>query len=112
MSHDAHAAAGGFPKPHFKEYFVILGVLTVLTLAELGVVYLESMIGKGLVVGALVALAISKAAIVGLYYMHLKHETRVLKWVVFGPLTLPFIYAVILIAEATWRLLNVHQSAA
>ena len=106
MSHDAHAATQGFPKPHYKEYFVILGVLTALTAVELGLVPFRETLGNTVYAGALIALAISKAAFVGLFYMHLKHETNVLRWVVAVPLALPFVYALILIAEAGWRLLN------
>ena len=105
MSHDAHAATDGFPKPHYREYWIIFGTLSVLTLAELGVVYLRATIGAGLVGGALVAMAIAKAMLVGLFFMHLKHETNVLRWTVAVPLALPFIYALVLISEATWRLL-------
>ena len=53
---------------------------------------------------AIVALAIAKAALVGLYYMHLKHETAWLQWTVAVPLAMPAIYALILVAEAAWRL--------
>ena len=110
MSHDAHAATDGFPKPHYREYMAIFGLLTLLTIAELGVVYLEDHIGKVMVVSALCAMAIAKAALVGLFFMHLKHETKVLRWTVFGPLTIPFFYAVVLIAEAGWRLLHAAPS--
>ena len=111
MSHDAHASTDGFPKPHYKEYWVIFGALSILTLAELGVVYLEATIGKGLVVSALVAMAIAKAMLVGLFFMHLKHETNVLRWTVAVPLALPFVYALVLIAEAMWRLLYANPNA-
>ena len=53
---------------------------------------------------ALVGLALTKAAIVALFYMHLKHETRVLKFTVAIPLAAPTIYALVLISEAAWRL--------
>ena len=44
------------------------------------------------------------AAIVGLFYMHLKHETRILKLTVAIPMATPMVYALVLIAEAAWRL--------
>lgn len=87
-----------------REYGVIFGLLTVLTALEVGVVYVPG-IAKPLLVSALVVLAAAKASLVGLFFMHLKHETRVLRLTVLIPMTLPAIYAVILIGEAVWRLL-------
>jgi cytochrome c oxidase subunit 4 len=85
-----------------KEYWVVFLVLTVLTALEVGVVYVPG-ISKGLLVSALVLLAVAKAAFVMLFYMHLKHETKVLKLTVMAPFALPALYAFVLIAEAGWR---------
>jgi caa(3)-type oxidase subunit IV len=51
----------------------------------------------------LIGLAVTKAACVGLYYMHLKHETRALRLTVALPLAAPPFYALVLIGEAAWR---------
>lgn len=106
MAHDAHAAAAERPHPHYKEYWVIIGILTALTVLEVGLAAesIRAALGPGLFVSGMVFLAIAKAGLVGLFFMHLKHETRVMRWTVIGPLTLPFIYAAILMAEALWRL--------
>ena len=85
-----------------KEYWVIFAVLTVLTIIEVGVAYAP--ISKPLMASALILLAVSKAAIVGLFYMHLKHETTIMKWSIAVPLATPAVYAVVLMAEAHWRL--------
>ena len=61
-------------------------------------------INHSLMALALVSLALTKAAIVGLYYMHLKHETRILKLTVAIPVAAPAVYALVLISEAAWRL--------
>jgi cytochrome c oxidase subunit IV len=87
-----------------KEYAAIFVALTVLTLVEVGVVYVPG-IAKPLLVSALCGLALVKAALVGLFYMHLRHETRVLQLTVAIPLATPVLYAVVLIAEAAWRML-------
>jgi caa(3)-type oxidase subunit IV len=87
-----------------RQYWVIWLYLLVLTVVEVGLVYVPG-IPKGLLVSALFALAIAKAALVGLFYMHLKHETRVLRWSVAIPLATPVVYAAVLVAEASWRLL-------
>lgn len=86
-----------------KQYWFIWLYLLVLTLAEVGVASAQGL-GKGLAVSALLLLAVVKAALVGLYYMHLVHETNVLKWTVALPMVSPVLYAVVLIAEAGWRL--------
>ena len=85
-----------------KEYWVIFAVLAVLTLLEVGVTMVHG-IPKGLMVSALVALALTKAGLVGLFYMHLKHETKILKLTVAIPLATPMVYALVLIAEAAAR---------
>jgi cytochrome c oxidase subunit 4 len=68
-------------EPNYMAVFYWLGVLTI---AELVVIYLP--ISK-LVIGALlVLLALSKASLVALYYMHLKFEKRTLGAIALTPL--------------------------
>jgi caa(3)-type oxidase subunit IV len=55
------------------------------------------------VVVALVLIAIAKASLIALFYMHLRYETRVLRATVFAPLLAPGLYGIVLIAEAGWR---------
>ena len=86
-----------------KQYWVIFVYLLVLTVLEVGLVYIPGL-GKGLMVSGLLLLAITKAALVGLFFMHLKHETKILKLTVAIPMASPALYAVVLIAEAAWRL--------
>ena len=107
--HAGHAAAAHAPgaahghKPNIKEYMIIFAVLTALTVLEVVIAQIPG-ISKKLLAVALVGLAVTKAGIVGLYYMHLKSETRVLKLTVALPLAAPTIYAIVLMAEAAWRL--------
>ncbi len=86
-----------------KQYWFIWLYLLVLTLAEVGVAYVPG-IAKALMVSALLLLAVVKASLVGLFFMHLGRETRVLRWSVAVPMASPILYAVVLIAEAGWRL--------
>jgi cytochrome c oxidase subunit 4 len=83
-----------------KEYFVIFVLLTILTGIEVAIA--KSTTGNTKIVG-LIGLAVSKAALVALFYMHLKSETRSLKTIIAVPLAFPFIYALVLIAEAAAR---------
>ncbi len=84
------------------QYVVVFVVLGVLTLVELGVVR-TSGISKTAVIVALVALAVAKASLIALFYMHLRFETRILRLTVLGPLLAPAAYGIILIAEAATR---------
>jgi cytochrome c oxidase subunit IV len=102
----AHPRAEGVPVPRSAvnrtQYLVVFAVLGLLTLVELGVVRTPG-IARPAVVVALVTLAIAKAALIALYYMHLRFETRFLRATVLGPLVAPAIYGLVLIAEAGTR---------
>jgi cytochrome c oxidase subunit 4 len=99
-SHDH--SAHGHHAPNRKEYWKIFVVLLVLTVLEVVVAQLPG-IGKTTLGFLLVAMALAKAAIVALFYMHLKHETKVLRFWVAIPFAAPAVYALALIADAAWR---------
>jgi cytochrome c oxidase subunit IV len=103
--HGAHgdAVAHGGHKVDRREYWIIFGVLFALTVLEVAVAQIPG-INHSLMVLALVSLAVTKAACVGLFYMHLKHETKIMKMTVFLPFTAPAVYALVLIGDAAWRL--------
>ncbi len=86
-----------------KEYWVIFSMLFVLTVLEVGVVFVPG-IAKAMLISALVLMAVVKAGLVGLFFMHLNHETQMIRWGVIAAMAVPFFYAVVLIAEALWRL--------
>lgn len=88
---------------HRREYGFIFIWLTALTALEVGVVYLP--IAKALMVTGLIGLALAKATLVALFYMHLKSETQIFRRVIGYCLAIPAVYAVVLIAEAGWRML-------
>ena len=87
-----------------KLYWQIFGALFALTVLEVGVAYLKGAIGITAVAIALILMAVAKAGLVGLFYMHLSHETKALKLTVLIPMLTPGFYALVLIAEAVWRL--------
>jgi cytochrome c oxidase subunit 4 len=68
-------------------YYRIFGILTVLTIAEIAWVYIVPG-HRMLLAGGLGVMAAAKAALVGLYYMHLKYEGKLLWVVALFPLTL------------------------
>ncbi len=84
-----------------KEYFVIFVWLFVLTILEVAVVKFE--LGKLATATALVGLAVTKAVMVALFYMHLKTERKPLKLLVLIPMCIPVVYALILCIEAAVR---------
>jgi len=84
-----------------KQYLVVAVVLTVFTGLEIGVVYTG--MARTLVIAALIGLAVSKALAVALYYMHLKHETKYLRYVLGIPMLFPPLYAVVLMLEAAFH---------
>ncbi len=84
-----------------KEYGFIFLVLTVLTALEVGVVYMH--IGRIGLITSLIGLAVTKAFLVGWFFMHLKSDSKSMKLTVAIPFMFPALYAFVLIAEATWR---------
>jgi len=90
---------------HRGQYVLTFLVLGVLTLVEIGVARTSGIPRPALVV-ALVALAVAKAALIALFYMHLRFETRILRLTVLVPLLAPAAYGVILIAEAGTKVLR------
>ena len=85
-----------------RSYLLIFLVLALLTALEVGVTY--SGMNKRAMIWLLISMAVSKAALVALFFMHLKSETRGLRLSVLIPISLPALYALILVAETSWRL--------
>ena len=75
----AHAPHGAVEQHDGPSYIAVFIYLTLLTAAELGVYGLG--LPKTVMVGALVALALTKAALVAMFFMHLATELKGL-WVV------------------------------
>jgi cytochrome c oxidase subunit IV len=99
----AESSAGRVPAAHdLSPYLVAFAVLVVLTLVELGVVRNGAISHRAAVV-ALIGIAIAKAALIALFYMHLRYETRILRLTVLGPLVAPAVYGLLLMLDTTWR---------
>jgi caa(3)-type oxidase subunit IV len=90
-------------KPSRRRYLDVFVVLVLLTAGELGLVYVPG-IAHGALIFGLVLLAVAKAALVLLFFMHLAGETRTLKLTVLLPFLLPAGYALVLVGDALWRL--------
>jgi cytochrome c oxidase subunit 4 len=77
MASSAHSTAN---------YLRIFYILLVLTIVEVAIVYLH--LPKILLVSLLVVLAVWKAALVALHFMHLKFEKRTLMMIALSPFVL------------------------
>jgi cytochrome c oxidase subunit 4 len=102
---DAPAPAGTTIHTEPREVLTVFGGLLVLLLVEVALVKTPG-IARGALTLALLLAALAKAVLIGFFFMHLKHETRVLRFTVLGPLALPPIYALVLMADSAWRLLR------
>jgi cytochrome c oxidase subunit 4 len=90
---DPHEAEA---RDRWKIYTAVFGALFVLTILEL---YVGDLIpDKNGQVAALIALMMAKATLVVLYYMHLRWESRVLRWLVL----IPFFAAVFFVVILLW----------
>lgn len=89
-----HGPGAGHAQPR---YMFIFGVLAVLTLAEVGVAYVG--LPQRLLVITLVFMALWKAGLVAMYYMHLRFEPRNLIFMVIAPLPLALILVFAVLTE-------------
>ena len=103
-----HAGAGTAPTPAAQEhaghgehkdppYFLIWAVLLILTLAEVGYAFLS--LPQFWLAFGLIVMAFWKAALVALYYMHLRWEPQRLWILAASPLPLVVILIVAVIQE-------------
>src|SRR5689334_2041102 len=89
-----------------KSYWIVFGALFVLTTLEVVVTRPELGIARVPMVLAVVTMALTKAFMVGYFYMHLNHERKALRLTVALPFFFPALYAFVLISEAAWRLVK------
>lgn len=87
--------AAAHPAPRYMLVWLILAVLTA---GEVAVAF-ASHLPEKLLILILVGLAIWKAGLVALYYMHLKFEPSRLKLIVLAPLPLAVILVVVVLRE-------------
>jgi len=101
-----HQADAGHAAHSRRPYLIIFGLLFLFTVLEVAVALPSMGVAKPLKISALILLALTKAAMVALWFMHLKSEFKALRYSVLIPFAFPALYAFILIAEASWRLLS------
>jgi cytochrome c oxidase subunit 4 len=86
------------------DYMTIFYILAVLTVGEIAVVFLPHYIGiSKLAVGVfLCAFALVKAAIVAMYFMHLRFETRTLGLIAVTPLAIATLLVFVILPDASF----------
>ena len=82
-------------------YIAIWVWLAVLTGVEIGVAFFQSW-PKWLIISILLGLAIWKALLVALYYMHLRFENQRVRILAAAPLPLAVILIIAVITEYVW----------
>ena len=82
---------------------IYIGIWVILLLLTLGEVFYAFLpLPKMMLALGLVAMAVWKAALVGLYYMHLRYEPKNLWILAISPLPLAFIMVLAVITEYGW----------
>jgi cytochrome c oxidase subunit 4 len=93
MSINAEEHGGSHASPGF--YWVIGGILTVLTAVEVAVFYIPAL--HGVLVPLLLTLSVGKFALVVMFFMHLKFDSRVFSGVFLAGLVLATFMTVALV---------------
>lgn len=83
-------------------YMAIFYWLFALTVAEVAVVYMA--LPKTLMVAILIGLALAKASMVAMYFMHLKFESRTLGIIAVTPPLLLVMFLLVTYPDTAWRL--------
>ena len=83
MAHHQHAEEHAEGK---ATYFWVWGALLVLTVVEILLAY-NQVFTPGKMLAVLLALSVVKSALIIGWFMHLKGETTIMKWVLMGSLT-------------------------
>ena len=86
--------AEGHKHPNYMAIFWWLAILTVI---ELAVIYLP--VSKVTIAVLLCVLAVTKAALVAMYFMHLRFEAKTLGWVAITPLAIATLLIFVLLPD-------------
>ena len=100
MAHPEQATPGARPQHAHPNYILIWVFLAVLTALELTIAFLPW--PKTLIVLILIGMAFWKAALVGLYYMHLRFEPNRLRILAIALLPLFAVLVCAVITEWIW----------
>jgi cytochrome c oxidase subunit IV len=91
---------------HGPSYMTIFWYLAILTVVEIAVIFLP--ISRTAIAVLLVSLASTKAAMVALYFMHLRLETKTLGYIALTPVVIGTLLVLVLLPDS---LRAPHQTA-
>ena len=94
----AGAAIAEEAEHEHPRYMLVWLWLFILTVLEVGVAFLTAL-PKGLIVAMLLIMALWKAALVAMFYMHLKFEPKRLRWIAASPILPAVLMVVIILME-------------
>ena len=100
MAHPEQAPPSARPSHAHPNYMLIWVFLAVLTALELTIAFLPW--PKTAIILILIGMAFWKAALVGLYYMHLRFEPNRLRILAIAPLPLFAVLVLAVITEFIW----------
>ncbi|MBI4538620.1 MAG: cytochrome C oxidase subunit IV family protein [Gemmatimonadetes bacterium] len=90
---EAAVAHGERAHPRWQTYFLVAAVLAIITAAEVAVFYIEIL--RPALVPILLVLSGGKFALVVMFYMHLKFDSRIFTGVFVAPLLLAVLFVII-----------------
>ena len=89
---DQHAPAGNEQHATIRTYVIVAAILTTVTGLEFGVIYVRRL--APVLLPLLLTLSAGKFALVVMFFMHLRYESRVLTFLFVAPLVLATVLAV------------------
>ncbi len=84
------------PHPSIRTYLMVAAVLTVITAVEISVFYITAL--ARYLAPMLIVLSAAKFSLVVMFFMHLRFDNRIFRWLFAGPLALAIGIVVALIA--------------
>ena len=96
----AHGA--GHDHPSDLEYIKVAFFLGAITLAEVGIYYVESL-GKALLALILITMSVVKFSVVVMWFMHLRFDSKLFRrFFVTGLILAGFVYGIVLTTFGVW----------
>lgn len=85
----------GRPHPSVRTYLMVGAVLAVITAVEVTVFYITTL--ARFLAPALIVLSVAKFALVVMFFMHLRFDNRIFRWLFVGPLMLTITIVLVLV---------------
>ena len=99
VAHGAHATHGAHEHEHPSAWtYIKVGIiLTLITVVEVWAYYVPSFVASRAFVPSLLIMSAAKFVIVVAFYMHLKYDHKLFRWLFTGPLAIAFMTIIALL---------------